>query len=392
VYSADVRSFAGHIALFASFSLPSLLSLLALGCSFSGSQGKDPGDPAPPWWDAAWTHRRRITVETGPVLPDRGYQGYTVALPLDTSQWPASADCADLRLLSFENETWTELPIHVLGCGAGAELRFALPGDLPSLSAWSDAYLYYGNPAAPPRAPLGASDVYLWWDDASADRGADYARGRMDAWSGAAYDNTLMWNPEGYYTYANPNDSQGSYRRAVDERDVLVEAEWFHTGCQQVNMQSGVCLRGVIATGAGATEDSSHYYCSSRAQNPTCSDADQAIYDGDIVKSDNEIIALANANDPPAIVPNQWRKQALAAFGASPTQLRFWDSDNGWPRLAAPPADKLAVGGVDPSDFPFRGFAGLMTSQDSARVRNFVVRRYVEPEPTASHGEEESPQ
>jgi hypothetical protein len=385
-----VRPSAGHPALL------SLLSSLLLGCSFSGSRGQDRSDDLEaPWWDEAWAHRRRITVATGPVLPDRGYQGYTVFLSLDTSQWPASrADCADLRLLTWSDDTWTELPVHLAGCGATAELRFALPGDLPAQSAWSDAYLYYGNPAATAdaRPPLTPTNVYRWWDDGSVDRGADYLRGRMDPWSSAGYDNTLAWNPEGYYTYANPNDSQGSYRIPVDERDVLVEAEWFHTGCQQVNMQSGVCLRGIIASGTGATEESTHYYCSSRAENPTCSTGDEALYDGDIVKSDNEILAINNPVNPPAIKLNQWRKQALAAFGAAPTQLRFWDADESWPRLAAPPADKLAIGGADATnDHPFRGFAGLMTSQDAARVKNLVIRRYVEPEPTVSFGEEAQP-
>ncbi len=375
--------------------LLSLLSSLLLGCSFSGSEGQDGADEiGTPWWDEAWAHRRRLAVETGPVLPDRGYQGYTAFLSLDTSQWPASsADCADLRLLTWGNDTWTELPVHLVGCGAGAELRFALPGDLPAQSAWSDAYLYYGNPAASAdaRPSLTPTNVYRWWDDGGVDRGADYLRGRMDPWSSTGYDNTLAWSSNGYYTYANPNDSQGSYRIPVDERDVLVEAEWFHTGCQIVNMQSGVCLRGIIASGSGAAEESTHYYCSSRAENPTCQIADEAIYDGDIVKSDNEILAINNPVNPPAIKTNQWRKQALAAFGAAPTLLRFWDSDDGWPRLAAPPTDKLAISGADATnDYPFRGFAGIMTSQDAARVKNLVIRRYVEPEPLASLGEEES--
>jgi hypothetical protein len=155
-------------------------------------------------------------------------------------------------------------------------------------------------------------------------------------------------------------------------------------------MQSGVCARVQIASGTGATESADHYYCTSRGQNPLCNDSDQDIYDGDIVKSDNEVIALQGKNDPPAIALNQWRKQALAVFGAGPTHLRFWDADTGWPALAAPPETALQATGDDATgDHQGRGAAAVMLTQDIGRFRNLVIRRYVEPEPAAALLDEE---
>jgi hypothetical protein len=145
-----------------------------------------------------------------------------------------------------------------------------------------------------------------------------------------------------------------------------------------------MCARVVIASGTGAGEQADHYYCTSRGQNPMCNNNDQGIYDGDIVKTDNEIIALQGLDDPPPIMPNQWRKQALAVFGAGPTHLRFWDADASWPALATPPAEALQATGQDSmGDHQGRGAAGVMITQDIGRFRNLVIRRYVEPEPTA---------
>jgi hypothetical protein len=204
----------------------------------------------------------------------------------------------------------------------------------------------------------------------------------MDAWLAVGHRNSLAWTGADAYAFDTGDDAQESLRRAVDERDVLVEAEWLHTGCYIANMQSGVCARVQIASGAGATELADHYYCTSRGQNPMCNDNDQAIYDGDIVKTDNEIIAVQGVDDPAPIVVGQWRKQALAAFGAGPTMLRFWDADASWPHLATPPADALQATGEDPAGYTERGAAGVMMTQDIGRFRHLVIRRYVEPEPT----------
>ncbi len=356
------------------------------GCGFSGGAGgPTPAPLDPPWWDVAWSHRRQVTVDVGDLAPDKGYLGYTAFLSLDTRGMDVAEACRDLRLLWWSDETWRALPLHVAACGADGDLRFALPLDLAPGASWQDAYLYYGNPSAdePPRP--GPTEVYLWWDDAGVDRTRSYTAGRMDPWLGNGYADTLQWNTGGqYYVYVNGNDRQASYRRPVDERDVLAEAEWFHTGCENNNIQTGVCVRGIIASGSLQSETADHYYCSSRAHFPGCNTVDDAIADGDILETDNEILAVDNPTNPPALVANQWRRQALAAFGANPTQLRFWDADASWPRLAAPPASALLTSGQDADDYESRGFAGIMTSQDVARVRNLVIRRYVEPEPVVT--------
>lgn len=338
----------------------------------------------PPWWDTQWGRRRRVVVTTGPTQPDKGYDGYTVRLTgVDFSR---GTGCDDLRVVVWTDPTWTVLPHHAATC---SDVRFALPAAIADSTQWRDAFVYYDNPAASAPAALAVDDVYRFWDPATTNRSASYARGRMDPWLATGHNETLAYNAAGYYTYDTGDNAQASYRIAVDERDVYVEAEWFHTGCYTFNMQSSVCARGIILSGTGASEQADHYYCTTRAQNPMCSDTDQGIYDGDIVKTDNEIIALQGLVDPPPLVASQWRKQALAVFGAGPTNLRFWDADASWSELAVPPAAALQATGTDASDYQGRGFAGIMNAQDIGRFRGLVIRRYVEPEPVVTTESEE---
>ena len=378
--------------------------LALAACRFSGpgvaSDGAPGDDPAPPsgWWDPAYPHRRRLAVTAGDVRPDQGYAGYTVRLgPFDPAAAPTpltglTGGCDDLRVVAFDGVDWTERPRHLLGCGtAELDLRFALPVDLADGATWRDAYVYYGrgDAAAPP--PATGTAVYRWWDDGVTNRSTDYVHGRMDAWLGTGHRDSLAWDAAGAYTFDTGDDAQESLRRAVDERDVLVEAEWRHSGCYTNNMQTSVCARVVIESGTGGAEQANHYYCTSRGQNPMCNNADQGIYDGDIVKTDNEIIALQGLTDPPALVANQWRKQALAVFGAGPTHLRFWDADASWPGLATPPEAAIQARGDDATgDYTQRGAAGVMIVQDIGRVRNLVIRRYVEPEPVVELLDEET--
>jgi hypothetical protein len=373
---------------------PLALALALAACGFSSPKGSTPGgDTDGTWWDAAYGHRRRLDVTVGVVRPDKGYAGYTARhASIDpTTLTGLSPSCDDVRVVAFGGERWTELPRHLLGCGTAAlDLRFALPADIADGATWREAYLYYDRKDAPAPLPADEDAVYLWWDDASTNRAAAYTRGRMDPWLSTGHLDSIAWDAAREYRYDAGNDAQESLRRDVDERDVLIEAEWRHTGCYSYNMQSGVCARVVIASGAGTSETAEHYYCTSRAQNPNCADDDQDIYDGDVVKRDNETIALQGFADPPPIVADQWRKQALAVFSAGPTYLRFWDADAGWPALGTPPEEALQARGEDAVDnLPMRGAAGVMMAQDAGRLRNLVIRRYVEPEPVVQLQDEE---
>ena len=151
-------------------------------------------------------------------------------------------------------------------------------------------------------------------------------------------------------------------------------------------MTSGVLTRGIINNGTLGSEGSNHYYASVRAQFPFgCSQPGGYNNDGDIIKDQrtNGPGVVAGPN-PPAMAPNVWRRQGLASWLTSPTNLSFWDEDNtaAWAALGYPNAGNLQVNGTDNNnENPGRGFAAIMTAQDNGRVREILMRRYIDPEP-----------
>ena len=364
------------------------IASLALVLTIAGSAAVNPAFAATSlWWDTDYADRFEIDVTTGANVPDKGYVGYTARIvTLDTQALIAAgdmqADCSDLRMTYYNGISWQELPRHILNCNtASTDIRFALVVDIPANSNDDNYYLYYNfsSPAALPA--MTTTNVYLWFDDASIDRSGSYIRGRIDPWHGNGWDNSLAWNGAGYYTYDNGDNFTSGYRRDVDERDVYVEAEFYHTGCYPFNFTSGVLARGIIQSGTLGSEQSNHYYASNRGENPGCQALAYA-HDGDIVSGNRQTIAI-NGPTPPAIVTNQWRRQGLAVWLINPSNGAFWDEDNSgnWAAIGYPSGANLQVSGTDSPDDEGRGFAAIMTAQDQGRVRNILIRRYIDPEP-----------
>lgn len=349
------------------------------------------------WWDLDFELRQLITVSTGANSPDKGYQAYTLRFfGFDTASLITAgemqANCSDLRVAYFNGTAWQELDRHVLDCNTAlTDVRFASPIDLSPSSSDDNFYVYYSNSAAGAPAGVNTTNVYLWFDDASVDRLANYDTGRGDPIHGNGWDNSLTWNPAGYYVYNTGDNFTSSYRRPVDERDVYAEVEFNHSGCFQLNMTTGIVLRG-ISTGAGATESSTHYYASNRGHQAAggC-DVGGYSHDGDILENARTTTAINGAN-PPAIVRNQWRRQGLAAWGVNNTSLEFWDEDDSslWRALGFPDAANSHVNGSDPTDNEGRGYAGFITAQDIGQVRNVLIRRYTSPEPLLALGPQET--
>ena len=151
-------------------------------------------------------------------------------------------------------------------------------------------------------------------------------------------------------------------------------------------MTSGVLTRGIINNGSLGSEGSNHYYASVRAQFPFgCAQSGGYNNDGDIIEVQRTSgPGVVNGPNPPAVAPNVWRRQGLASWLTGPTNLSFWDEDQSviWAALGYPSGANLQVNGTDTNnENTGRGFAGIMTAQDVARVRNILMRRYVAPEP-----------
>jgi len=349
------------------------------------------------WWDTAYADRFEIDITTGANVPDKGFVGYTARIAtLDTQALIAAgdmqADCSDLRMTYYDGISWQELPRHVINCDSpNTDIRFAIVLDIPASSNDDNYYLYYNNSSPAALPAMTTTNVYLWYDDASIDRSGSYIRGRIDSWHGNGWDNSLAWSAGGYYTYDNGDNFTSGYRRDVDERDIYVEAEFYHTGCYPFNITTGVLSRGIIQSGTLGSEQSNHYYASNRGEYPGCS-AGGYPHDGDIVSGNRQTIVI-NGPNPPDIAANVWRRQGLAVWLINPTNGAFWDEDisANWAALGYPSGANLQVSGSDANDDEGRGFAAIMTAQDQARVRNILMRRYIDPEPVLALTQQSQP-
>ena len=371
-------------------------ALVLAGCSFNpggGAANRD-GDPdaggddqAPlEWWDTAYRLRVPLAVTAGPIAPAAGYAGYTVRLTAFhtgqlISRGDLASDCGDLRVVRWSGSEWSEIDRHVIGCGGTVDVRFALAADIATEATDGSYYLYLGNPEAGAPAALDTGNVYLWYDDATVDRSDAYQRGRLDSWGSTnSWIDTLSWS-DGSYEYLRGDDQVSSYRRAIAERDVYVEAQMLHTACFPGNMVTGLVVRGVVASGAGGDEEAEHYYASMRGHQDSCGGG--YAFDGDIVAGVRDVTAV-DGSDPPAVTIGAWRAQALAAWGAGPTHLSFWDLDGAWEAPGWPPASAVVAAGDPAVDKPEAGFAGIWMAQDGGRFRGMLIRRYVDPEPTVT--------
>ena len=228
------------------------------------------------WWDTNYTKRRPLTVTTGSLTPDKGYQDYTVRLATyDTASLVTAGElqsnCEDLRLIYWNGAMNTEIPRHLIDCNSTTtDIRFAIQTAQTASSSDAGYYLYYNNAIAGAPPPVTPTNVYLWYDDVSVNRFSSYTTGRGDNWHGSAGQNTFVYNANGYYTYNTGDNRTNSFRIGVDERDVYVEAEFYHTACYPLNMTTGVIARGIIASGTGDGESSNHYYATSRGHNSAC--------------------------------------------------------------------------------------------------------------------------
>ena len=343
-----------------------------------------------------YRYQQQLTISVGANAPSGGYNGYTVRLTgLDTQSLVAAgklrADGNDLRVFYWNGSSFIEVDREVRNFDSlNTQVIFKSQTDIAASGSDTNHYLFYGDPGAGPPNPLDTTNVYLWYDDASQNRLASYILGRGDDnWHGTGWANSFGWNAGGYYTYDTGDDFTDSMRRAVNERDVLVEAEFYHTGAYPNDMTSGVLSR-YQGTGSGATEASTHYYASNRADSPFQGSSGYA-HDVSIMKDARGTIAIGPAEGAaaPAVAGNQWRIQALAVWGINDTNGKYWDDDvasdltRGWPADGTP---DFLKSGVDPAigDDEGAGHAGLIVGQDAGRVRQVLIRRYTEPEPTVT--------
>ncbi len=358
--------------------------------------------PSGNWWNEAYLYRNRLTVTTGANAPFNGYNGYTARVLFDTasliSATKMQTDCDDLRMVYWSGSVWVELDRHIINCNnASSDIRFQLQAAIADSSIDDNYYVYYGNSTINTTL-ADLSNVYLWYDDATSDRLSSYTLGRGDEWHGTGGTDSFTYNGFfDFYEYDTNDNVTNSMRipsASASERDAYIEMEFFHLDAYPNDMSSGVLGRYTLDSGSGATESSNNYYATNRADSPFEPDAGYA-EDISIVRGGRTttVMDTPDGAGATAIAGNQWRKQALAIWGVNSTNGRYWDNDvSATMGPIGYPSQAITKSGTDGAgtDVEASGEWGVIVAQDAARIRNILIRRYTDPEPTTSVSAEES--
>jgi hypothetical protein len=199
----------------------------------------------------------------------------------------------------------------------------------------------------------------------------------------------VSWNASGYYDYNTDDNFVDSLRpSSLTERDVYIEYEEYQTNAWPYDMTSGPAVRWV-GSGPQQNEISSHWYYYEMADSAYRAGSPYSSHD-DITADDRRAEIVYNGTMG-TFPQTSWTRMALAAWSINPTNLRAWfeegateSSRGGW--------DAPRFSGTHPagSDNESAGQAGVWVQQDTGRLRNILIRRYTEPEPSVTLGGEET--
>jgi len=120
-----------------------------------------------PWWDTAWGYRAQLTVTNNSGTDTIPVQ-YSVSRTLDTAALIGAGQmlstCNDLRVISFDGVSNTEIARIVQSCGTDhTTVWFATQRTIPPAGQDNNYCIYYGNPSA--GAPPATGTVFLFYED-----------------------------------------------------------------------------------------------------------------------------------------------------------------------------------------------------------------------------------
>ena len=153
--------------------------LVGTACSFriapgmaSDDGGSGDGSVPPDWWSPDYLYRRRITVTTATAAADATYSVMFVADTMALrAEGKVSSTSDDWRIVHHTApDQWDELDRWIDDARGGGwnstdtQTWFALPVRLVANSSDDETYVYYGAPAATP-PPSDLDRVFLFGDD-----------------------------------------------------------------------------------------------------------------------------------------------------------------------------------------------------------------------------------
>ncbi len=336
------------------------------------------------WWDINYQFRRQITVLTDINTPYNGYAGYTVEMTMNTISPDIQDDGDDLRIVWWDGSGWQELDRHIIDPDtASTIIRFRLQADIAASSSDDNYYVYYGN-AAVGTGPANLENVYLHYNNYSTDRSGEYYIGRLGI---------TNWHGDGNYSppydagnqrisYNTGDNFVGEWVVAdIDERDVYVEYQIRDSGTYPTNTTPGLLARVQWATPGSSIND---FYTASFAQG--------SYNEAGIGRNSRN--ALTSAYDPTGTKyysNNTIYRFYFAVWGINDTRFKSdFVSDSGQLQWKPGETPYVNSSSTEASDLESSGPVGFLVAQQIGWMDEFMVRRYIEPEPTLSLAAEEA--
>jgi len=326
-----------------------------------------------PWWDADYQYRRLITVTNN--LATALAIGYSVRLTINTTSLVSDGKMLsngnDLRVCYWNSTSlsWKELDRDLVDMdSAYTQVWWKTQKAISGGQKDSNFYIYYGNPLSE-GPPANRSNVYVWFDDFSTDTLADYDRAK---WVDIHGDNYVapIYDAANERVRFDTGDNYASdmYPKGVVEADFLLEVDLWADASYPSD--ATIALVGRLENpGASST----HYYL----------DFSHGQYDSPGMAVDTWQNGERNNLVYSESTDYYWSFSTVhtfryAIFG---TTHRFW-----WNADVDQPADITATHSLHTG----AGRVGLAPAQVRGWWDNFKVRKYVEPEPSTSLGNEVS--
>jgi len=325
------------------------------------------------WWNTNYTYRKRITITNN--IASTLSSGYSVPLNINTTSLVSAGKMMpsgnDLRIAYWNGYSWVEIDRDVIDMNTSStQVWFKTQADIDaSPSTDSNYYIYYRNPSAT-SPPANKSNVYVWFDDFSTNTLANYDKAK---WVDVHGDPTLYVLPT--YDAANErvwfdtgdNYASDMYPVGVAEADFLMEVDFWANGSYPSD--ATIALVGRLENPGTS---SAHYYL----------DFSHGSYDSPGITVDSWVNGERSNTVYSEPSDYYWGFNTVhtfryAIFGST---HKFW-----WNKDVSQPADVIATDSLHTA----AGRVGLVPAQVRGWWDNLKIRKYIEPEPSTSIGQEE---
>jgi len=303
--------------------------------------------PTLAWWNDFWTYRKPITIDnTGNSNDLTNYQVLVVLNSTNFDFSKANSDGSDIRFIDSDDTTKLNYWIEEWDATAQEAKIWVNVTSIPA-SSTKTIYMYYGNPSA--SSESNGTAVFEFFDDFE---DGDYT----DKWTliGGSASET-----NGYLEVSSTSSSEGLIEENIKE-----------------------------------FSDTEGFIIEGKIMQVTTNDLGEIVFHGDLTKS-NLYMFVVGYKDGLRIVKRQGGTDTELASVAQVIDENVWYDF----RVTRKPdgtiiGEILGVNSVSATDTSFTsGYVGVRvggTASDTCRVDNYRVRKYTDPEPTASVGEEEA--